>query len=320
MLGALLTTLFFSLSSICANRAIRSVGATRANLGRLLVAFVCLATWAHLLPLWFGIGGSGFDGPGRNHFLLSGLIGMGLGDLAVFAALPLLGARLTVVVTQCLAAPIAALTEWAWLGTELNAAQAGWSLLVLAGVALALAPSRRHPPRVQVRPAGILFGIAAAAGQGIGAAVSRKAYELTAAAGQSIDGLSATYQRLLGGIVLTVLFFVAQRLLRPTPEPTPPEREDTAMAEPAASGPLRAFLVRWRWTLGNGLSGPVLGVSCYQWALGTTPSGLVLPIVATTPIVTLPLAYWIDGERPTLRSVLGSLVAVGGVVALALAR
>ncbi len=319
MLGALLTTVFFFLSSIFANRAIRSVGATRANLGRLLVAFVCLATWAHLLPVWFGIGGSGLEGAGRNHFLLSGLIGMGLGDLAVFAALPLLGARLTVVVTQCLAAPIAALTEWAWLGTRLNGSQAGWSLLVLAGVALALAPSRRHPPRVQVRPAGILFGIAAAAGQGIGAAVSRKAYELTAAAGQSIDGLSATYQRLLGGIVLTVLFFAAQRLLRPTAE-SMPVREEPSPTEPAGGGALRSVFVRWRWTLCNGLSGPVLGVSCYQWALGTTPSGLVLPIVATTPIVTLPLAYWIDGERPTLRSVLGSLIAVGGVVALALAR
>ena len=38
MVAAFLTTLFFSLSTIFANRSLRAVGATRANLGRLLFA------------------------------------------------------------------------------------------------------------------------------------------------------------------------------------------------------------------------------------------------------------------------------------------
>jgi hypothetical protein len=33
------------------------------------------------------------------------------------------------------------------------------------------------------------------------------------------------------------------------------------------------------------LTGPTLGVTCFQWALATTPSGIVLPIVALTPLV-----------------------------------
>ena len=316
VLGAFLTTVFFSLSSICANRAIRSVGPARANLGRLFVAFVFLASWAHLLPLLTGTGGTGLAGAGRDYFLLSGLIGMGLGDMAVFAALPRLGARLTVVVTQCLAAPLAALTEWLWLGTHLKTAQVVWSCVVLAGVAVALSPSKRNPPRVAVTSAGVLFGILAAAGQGVGAAVSRKAYELSRLAGESIDGMTATYQRLLGGIAVTVLLFAAYRILTgKLPDTSPNAQTSTQAQTPAAT-----FLTRWRWTLANGLCGPVLGVSCYQWALGSTPSGLVLPIVATTPIVTLPLSYWIDGERPTYRSVLGSIIAVGGVVALTFVR
>jgi len=47
MLGAFLTTIFFSLSTIYANRSIAAVGITRANLGRLLVALVCLGAYAH---------------------------------------------------------------------------------------------------------------------------------------------------------------------------------------------------------------------------------------------------------------------------------
>ena len=66
--------------------------------------------------------------------------------------------------------------------------------------------------------------------------------------------------------------------------------------------------------------GPVLGLSCYQWALATTPSGIVLPIVATTPLVIIPFAYWFNGDIPTRRSVVGGFVAVAGVVALTLVR
>lgn len=70
---------------------------------------------------------------------------------------------------QCLAAPIAALTEWLWLDTRLTGSQLGWSAFILGGVALALMPSRRNPPRVPVCPLGFLFGFIGALGQGLGA-------------------------------------------------------------------------------------------------------------------------------------------------------
>jgi drug/metabolite transporter (DMT)-like permease len=70
------------------------------------------------------------------------------------------------------------------------------------------------------------------------------------------------------------------------------------------------------WILGNSLAGPALGVGCYQWALSGTPSGIVLPIVALTPLVVIPLAYVLEGERPSLRSLLGGLIAVAGTIGL----
>ena len=157
MLAAFLTTLFFSFSSIAANRSIRIVGIARANLVRLAIALACLGTWAHLIPLLGipGIGGTGFRGPGLTLMVVSGIFGIGFGDLAIFAALPRLGSRLTVVMTQCLAAPIAALLEWVWIGTRLTVPQIAWGLVILGGVALALAPSRTAPPRVAVTSLGV---------------------------------------------------------------------------------------------------------------------------------------------------------------------
>jgi len=55
-----------------------------------------------------------------------------------------------------------------------------------------------------------------------------------------------------------------------------------------------------------------------QWALKTNPTGIVLPVVAITPIVIIPFARYMEGERPTIRSLIGGVVAVAGVVGLTL--
>jgi drug/metabolite transporter (DMT)-like permease len=300
MVAAFLTTLFFSLSTIFANRSLRAVGATRANLGRLIFAALVLGAYAHLF-------GGGLGGAGRDWLLLSGVIGMGLGDLAVFAALPLLGSRLTVLMTQCLAAPLAIVAEWLWLGTVLTGTQLLWGFVILGGVLVALLPSRSSPPKVTIRPIGFLFGFLAACGQGFGAVVSRKGNALAALAGEPIDGLTAAYQRILGGLAITLIWLAARALLSAKPSaPAPPE-----------APPLwRAYL----WIPANAGCGAIIGVSCYQWSLATTPSGIVLPIVACTPLVIIPLSYWLENERPTRRSLLGGLIAVAGCIALALAR
>ncbi|HEY0943778.1 MAG TPA: DMT family transporter [Opitutaceae bacterium] len=310
MLAAFLTTLFFSLSAIFANRSISAVGRVHANLGRLAVALLLLGAYAHLF-------GGGLGGAGRNWFLISGVIGMGLGDLATFSALPLIGSRLTVLITQCVAVPVAMLAERAWLGTQLTGAQMTWATVILAGVAFALMPSKSSPPRVPLKAGGFVLGLCAAAGQGLGAVASRKANELTALAGQPIDGITAAYQRIVGGFVLTALYFAIQSRLqrRRALAVTRPMTAD-ALPLPVARPAWRAY----RWCIFNALCGAVLGVSCYQWSLATTPSGIVLPIVACTPLVIVPLAYWIEHERPTRRSLAGGALAVTGVIALTLAR
>jgi drug/metabolite transporter (DMT)-like permease len=90
--------------------------------------------------------------------------------------------------------------------------------------------------------------------------------------------------------------------------------------EPAMGDARERWSKAWPWVLLNGLTGPALGVSCYQWALKTAPTGIVLPIVAITPIVIIPFSRYIEGERPTWRSLAGGLVAVIGAVLLALVR
>ena len=300
MLASFLTTIFFSLSVIFAARSARMLGGPRANLARICLATVLLAGWAHAF-------GAGLHGASLPWFFLSGVIGFGLGDMALFGALPRIGPRLAILLTQCLAAPIAAVTEWAWLGTTLRPIDLGCAALILAGVAVALAPDRGLAVDRRTFWIGALFGVGSAMGQAGGAVVSRKAYEVAALTHLSIDGGTAAYQRILGGVLLTALAFFFTRKMR---------------AEAEAARPAGSWRRAWPLVLANALAGPSIGVGCYQWALATTRggSGIVLPIIATSPLVTIVLSFYLDGLRPTRRAVLGGLIAVGGAVALKLVQ
>ena len=298
MLPAFLTTLLWSISAVCAKRSSKFLGAAMANLSRLFLGAILLAVWAYAF-------GKGHGGGGFWFFVLSGVVGFGLGDLALYAALHRLGSRLTLLLAQCLAAPIAALIEWGWLGTTLTNAQIFWGIVILAGVSIALAPREHLHIDRKLLIAGVGYGVLAAFGQASGAVLSRKAYQVVHLAGQNVDGGTAAYQRIIGGLAIAAISFLLFNWGR-------------------ENGGATNFRVAWKsawgWVVANTLAGPTVGVSCYQWALATTPSGIVLPIVATTPLVVVPLAYIMEGDRPRPRSLVGGVIAVIGAVALALVR
>ena len=305
MLGAVLATILFAFSAVSGARVAKLMGGTEANFWRLSLATLFLAAMAH--GFGAGLGGNGF-----YVFIISGCIGFGLGDVSLFQAYPRLGSRLTILIVHCLAAPFAGLVEWLWLGTTLTVAQMLCGGVILSGVALALAPEHEtHEERRQFG-IGIFFAVLGAIGQGGGVVLSRKAYELCRLADQPMDGVTAAYQRILGGVIISglALLVVKRHFL-------------LARAEVAASPGDMSTAEKWhksgKWIVFNALAGPTLGVSCYQWALKTTPSAVVLPIVALSPLVVMPFARWLEQEKPTPRSTLGAVIAVAGAVALALA-
>lgn len=293
MFPAFLTTIFFSISVIFASRSAKVIGGAWANAGRITVAVVLLGIWGHRF-------GQGLAGPSLPWFLVSGVIGFGLGDIALFGALTRIGPRLSILLTQCLAAPIAAFTEWAWLGTTVQPAEMACAAVILAGVALALAPDRGFEGDRRTFWIGTLWGIGSACGQAFGAVVSRRGYAAAALAGLALDGGTAAYQRAIGGVVTVwaSLFIMGGWRRAPQSEGAIPWRQ---------AAPL---------VMVNALAGPVIGVACFQWALSTTASGIVLPIVATSPLVTILLTFLLEGTQPSRRSVSGGFIAVAGAVML----
>jgi len=304
MPAALLAALFFAISAICAYRTSAQIGGAEANFWRICVAALALGLWAHFF-------GSGVEGLALPLFVASGFFGIGLGDSGYFQALPRLGSRRTVLLTQCFIPVFAILIEWLWLGTKLSPGQLFFIAVILAGVVVALAP--RDHAKIPARQlwVGIAYTVFAGLCSALGAVLSRKAYFVAYAAGESPDPGSTGYQRVLGGLLLPAIILLSAKW-----------KSARAHGGVFEEKTLRVSGEKWKriwpWVLGNSLAGQTLGVTCVQWALERTKTGIVMTICATTPLILLPMTRIVEQERIGMRSLTGALVAVAGVIGLAL--
>jgi drug/metabolite transporter (DMT)-like permease len=156
---------------------------------------------------------------------------------------------------------------------------------------------------------GILCSAVAALGGALGAVLSRKAYAVAHAAGQHPDPGTTGYQRVVGGaIALGILLLVVKWRAA--------HAHGSVLEPKSFQVSIEKWSRIWPWVVANSLAGQTIGVSCMQWALENTPTGIVLSIIATTPIVMLPLTRVFEGEKITARSLIGSLIAVAGVIGL----
>jgi drug/metabolite transporter (DMT)-like permease len=304
--AAFLTTILFSISIVCGHRSAKLIGGTEANFWRLTCAVIFLGTWSYGFGI--GLGGQAFP-----LFFISGVIGIGIGDVALFQALPRLGSRLTLLLTQCLGPPMGAMIEWLWLGTTISLGQSFGCLITLAGVSLTLSPGNHLKlPRRELYT-GIVASAVAALGGAYGAVLSRKAYAIAHFNHEPIDGANAAFQRIVGGLLIggICLLAVKRRELR---------LQASAPQPLVYAASLRKWRAVWPWVLVNSFAGQTLGVSCMQWALESLPTGVVLAVVAVTPIFVIPFAYIFENERPTPRSLVGGAIAVAGVIALTLSK
>lgn len=291
MFFALLTAILWSGSSIASARTAKLLGGARANAARLLLAVGLLATW---IGFWHGFSWQRADW----WFAVSGVVGLGLGDIALFSAYARLGARLPALFTHCLGAPLGAALEWAWLGTPLHLGEAACIALILIGVVLALAPDRqalRHDRQFLI---GCGFGVLSACGLAASAVLSRQGFAAGVAAGTPVGGIDAALVRNLGGLALCLLWLPLTTAV--TPRPT-----------------ARALLP---WLGLTALIGPAIGVACYQLALAQEKVGVVQAIVALVPLLVIPLAWAVDGDRPRKRAWAGGALGVIGVAGMALVR
>jgi drug/metabolite transporter (DMT)-like permease len=287
-LFSLLTALLWAGSAMIFAAVTGRISSVQANVSRLILAECYLAVYLSVRSIPFAL--TPFQ---LGMLAASGVIGLSLGDSFLFRAFQEIGARVTMLL-MALAPAIGALLAAAALGERLGSVSLAGMAVTLAGVALVVVErTPGGPARLTVSPRGVVLGLLAAAGQGVGLILAKIAFREG-----EVDGFQATFVRIAAGLALLVPAALAGGRLG--------RLWDPLIRRPATGGLL----------LLGALLGPFLGISCSLIAVANTTVGVASTIMATVPVLMLPLGRIVYRERPPWKAVLGAVVAVMGVAML----
>lgn len=294
-LFAVATAVLWATSATVFEMAGRRIGSVNVNLLRLSIAAVLLAALCHLhggvLPK---------DAPAHVWvwMLVSGLFGFFLCDLCLFQAYVLIGARRSTLMLS-LAPVFAAGLDTFVIHKPLTLLQGGGMVVTLLGVLWVIVerPDDEALHTRAERRTGGLLAASAAFLQACGAITAKIGMRLPD--GTDYDAVAATFIRSLAGVAGFVLLIVltgrSRKLIAAT-------KDGRAVALLTAGA----------------IAGPVIGVVCFLASLQRVQTGITQTIIATIPVLLLPVAVLQKHERVTWRAAAGAVVAVGGVIVLCL--
>lgn len=236
-----------------------------------------------------------------------GILGIGIGDTAFFAALNHLGARRTVLV-EALAPPLAALLALQFLGEVLGwVAYGGIGLTVMGvtwvvleqipGASVNLSESDSSSPVPALRESyryrrGLMFALIVAFCQATGAVMTRAALADT-----DIHPLWSGLIRLASGTAVVAVLLAVQA--------TNP-KADRHIFAPLRSLPFLGLIAV------TSFGSTFLAIWFQQMAFKYTVAGIAQALLSTSPLFVIPFAAMM-GDRVSLRSILGVLIAIGGI-------
>ncbi|MEZ4264858.1 MAG: DMT family transporter [Myxococcota bacterium] len=252
-----------------------------------------------LLSLTLAVMGRGLD-LGRSSvdwlaLLVSGAIGIGMADTLYFAALRRIGAG-PLALSEMVYSPIVVVLSVTLLDEAFGPTLAIGGLLVLGGVALALWQSQRtvDAKLARVSAAGVSLGILAATLMATGVVLAKPAL------GRS-DLVEATLVRLLGGVVVQLLWIL-------------PRRDRARIL-----GILRPQRV-WRTLMPASVMGAYVAMLLWLGGMKYTDASVASVLNQLTVVFTLILARIFLGEHLSGRRMGGAAVAIAGAVIIVLGR
>ena len=297
---SLLVAVLWTVTALFADKASHRIGALATNVLRLALAIVFLG-----VMLWFTTGypyPAYAGGKAWQWLGLSALVGYFFGDWCLFNCYIYVGARYGQLF-MTLAPLFSAIAGWLILGETLS-----WMTLLamgvtLSGIAIAiLARGEEHRLSFSLPIKGVLLGIGAAMGQGVGLVLSKVGTQYYAA-DIPADAAPAEMQMMpfastMIRAVIGLAGFLVLMLLK----------KELPMLHTAVND--RKAMV---YVLILTLFGPVLGVSFSLMAVQYAPAGIASTLMALTPVfILLPYAV-LYKQHIRFKDLLGVLVSVAGV-------
>jgi drug/metabolite transporter (DMT)-like permease len=294
-LFAICTAFCWTISSVSFESASRRAGSLPVNLIRLVMAFFFMSVWCWV---WRGLP-LPTDAPRQSWLWLSisGLVGFFVGDLALFRAFVMMGARLSSL-AMSLAPPITAVIGYLVLGETIHLR--GWIGMgvTLLGIGWVVTERMREENHFrllrQASVQGVILCVIGALGQAVGLVLAKKG--MITATGD-YDPVAATQIRALAGIAGFAGLIVATGAV-------------SRVVDALRHRPAMGFM-----TLGA-LAGPFAGVCLLNASIQLIPTGVAQTITATVPVLLIPLVIVLYNEHVSWRAGIGAVITVIGVAML----
>jgi drug/metabolite transporter (DMT)-like permease len=288
--SALFTSFCWAMSAVGFSNATSVLGSQVTNRLRVVLALIALVVINTVLygkPIPFDAGLERW-----GWLTLSGVIGLALGDAFLFSSYRHIGPRLGLLLLS-LAPVFSAVIAWGLFGETLTFMQMLGIAVTLGGISwVVLVRGEENGQSQHDWRKGILFGILAALGQAAGLVLSKQGM------GDNFSPFAATLIRMIAAVasLWIVAAFQGQTV----------KTMRIVIANPKGL----------RWAIFGAFFGPVFGVSASLLAVQHTAVGVASTIMALPPVVMLPISYFFYKEKLNWQSILGTLVAIGGVALL----
>lgn len=291
-LAAIATSICFSFGPTFFTLAGQKVGSVIVNRTRLVIAVILLSSihlfiYGTLIPL-----NAGTDR--WMWFTLSGVIGLTLGDAALFQAFVMIGARRSILIFATNPI-IGAVLAWLYLGEELTNSQIIAMVITLSGVAWVVAEKNSDSKQIKTPRdylIGVFLALLGAAGQAIGLITAK--FGLVG----NFSALSGTLMRMIAAMITIWLwtFFTGKT-------------KETIRR-------LKEQPIAFKHIFIASFIGPVLGVWLSLIAVQYTEVGIASTLISLNPLFMIPVGYYYFQEKISPRSILGTFIALIGVALL----
>ncbi len=223
--------------------------------------------------------------------LLSGVIGIGLGDTMFFASLNLLGAGLTGIVI-CMYSPFIIMLSVLWLGESLTLLQVIGALLIISAVLIATIEKRDEKISHSRLLFGILSGVFSSACMAVGIVMIKPLLERSPL-------LWLTEVRLVGGTVALVLFL---------------------LLHPGRHRIMNSLILRksWQYTISGSFFGAYIAMIVWLAGMKYTLASIASALNQTSTIFIFIFAGIFLKEPFNVRRTIGIILAVMGVFLVSL--
>lgn len=290
--AALGAAALWALTGLISAGPAQHLGAIAFNCTRMVLVAILLTVWVALTTGWGSIG--------ADHvmpLILSGVIGIFMGDTALFLTLNRMGPRRTAMLFS-LNAPMSAVLGWLFLGEHLTTTQILGILVTFSGVLLAIRFGKRKSQLHQWESirgplwVGVLLGLLAALSQSVGSLIARPVMET------GVDPVAASTLRVgVAALCLAAMTRLPYSWVKPAGRFTPSIVGLIAI---------------------SGMMGMGLGMTLILFALSGGEVGIIATLSATTPALMLPMLWVRTKEVPAVGAWAGAaLVVIGSALLFA---